>query len=58
MIHVKLFRVFEKEMQQSKTRFRGGLFDLEVSEDTTRFALVINQLSLKRHRFISCYSND
>ena len=33
MIHVKLFRVFEKEMQQSKTRFRGGFFDPEVSEE-------------------------
>ena len=33
MIHVKLFRVFEKEMQQSKTRFRVGFFDPEVSEE-------------------------
>lgn len=29
--HVKLFRVFGKEMQKSKTRFREGVFDPEVS---------------------------
>ena len=33
MIHVKLFRVFKKEMQQTKTRFRQGFLDPEVSKE-------------------------